>query len=293
MLARVAGPQVDLRIRSSQNVIKVRLDPSEMEQIVINLVINACDAMDGAGKVEVAVSLAAPDRRGARRVRTAGRPAGPADDQPTTAPGWRRTCCRGAWSRSSRPRSGARGRGSACPRSTAWSRSAAANCGSTRAPATGTVDQHLAPHGPRRPAQLQRHQHRGRGPPGKTITGTVLLVEDDDELRQMAEDVLVGIGLDVISAESAELALQILSQPVAFDALVTDIMLPGISGVELVDKARAAEPDLPVLYMTGYSGAAGQTRITEQGDRCCASPTGRTRCGCGWPRCWLRARLRR
>ncbi len=66
VLARMSGPKVNLKIRSSQNIIKVRLDPSEMEQIVVNLVINACDAMDGVGSVNVSVQMDVPtpeDRR--------------------------------------------------------------------------------------------------------------------------------------------------------------------------------------------------------------------------------------
>jgi two-component system cell cycle sensor histidine kinase/response regulator CckA len=60
VLAKVAGPRVGLNIRVSRSIIKVRLDPSEMEQIVLNLVINACDAMNGEGQVEVTVEVVAP-----------------------------------------------------------------------------------------------------------------------------------------------------------------------------------------------------------------------------------------
>ncbi len=264
VLAKVAGPRVDLRIRSSQNVIKVRLDPSEMEQIVLNLVINACDAMDGAGKVEVGVSLAAPPNE--ERVEYE-LPAGPlalltiSDDGPGMPEDVLSRCLEPFFTTKER----GQGSGLGLPTVYGLVKERGGQLRIDSSVGQGTVISIWLPIA--RDAPLSSSDTSTETwPAGKTITGTVLLVEDDDELRQMAEDVLVGIGLDVTSAESGELALQILSSHVEFDGLVTDIMLPGISGVELVDKARAAEPNLPVLYMTAYSGAAGQTRITEQGD---------------------------
>ena len=90
-------------------------------------------------------------------------------------------------------------------------------------------------------------------PAGRTVAGRVLLVEDEDELRTMAEDALRTIGLGVVTAASAEIALVKLASAGPFDALVTDIILPGLSGVELAQGARRVQPGIPVLYMTGYS----------------------------------------
>jgi CheY-like chemotaxis protein len=70
----------------------------------------------------------------------------------------------------------------------------------------------------------------------------------------MAQQCLAGIGLDVLVAESAEFALSLLSKEGPFDALVTDIMLPGLSGVQLAAAAHQTDPDLPVLYVTGHAG---------------------------------------
>ncbi len=61
VLARLAGPKVTLRTLRPDSLVKVRIDPSEIEQIVVNLVINACDAMEGIGSVEVTVDVAEPD----------------------------------------------------------------------------------------------------------------------------------------------------------------------------------------------------------------------------------------
>jgi DNA-binding NtrC family response regulator len=94
-------------------------------------------------------------------------------------------------------------------------------------------------------------------PPGQTIAGRILLVEDEPDLRLMGQQCLTSIGLEVLVAESAEFALFLLTREGPFDALVTDIMLPGLSGVELAEAARKIHPRMPVLLMTGYAGSPG------------------------------------
>jgi len=89
----------------------------------------------------------------------------------------------------------------------------------------------------------------------------VLLVEDNDQVREFAESLLVDLDYRVISAASAEAALQVLDrEPV--DLLFSDVLMPGMSGIELATQARRKRGDLPVLLASGYSaevagGAAG------------------------------------
>jgi CheY-like chemotaxis protein len=93
-------------------------------------------------------------------------------------------------------------------------------------------------------------------PAGGRGSGRVLLVEDEDELRDMAERTLASVGFTVVAADSAEGALEALAELEPFDALVTDVMLPDLSGVQLAARALRAHPDLPVLYVTAYPGEA-------------------------------------
>ncbi|MFL6845111.1 MAG: PAS domain S-box protein [Allosphingosinicella sp.] len=88
----------------------------------------------------------------------------------------------------------------------------------------------------------------------------VLLVEDNDHVREFAEHLLDELGYRVLSAACAEDALEILEkEPV--DLLFSDVVMPGLSGVELARLARKRFPSLPVLLASGYSeeivGAAG------------------------------------
>ncbi len=103
-------------------------------------------------------------------------------------------------------------------------------------------------------------------PPGRTIAGRVLYVEDEPALRQAGQETLATVGLHVVAADSAEMALSILGRDPGFDALVTDIALPGLTGVQLVRAVRPAHPDLKVLYVTGYSGVADQDHTPAPGE---------------------------
>jgi PAS domain S-box-containing protein len=83
---------------------------------------------------------------------------------------------------------------------------------------------------------------------------TILVVEDDAELRAYVSDVLRDLNYRVFSAESAQAALTILLQEERkVDLLLSDVVMPGINGRELGRRAQQIRPDLKILYMTGYS----------------------------------------
>src|ERR1700722_17584544 len=83
---------------------------------------------------------------------------------------------------------------------------------------------------------------------------TILVVEDDDELRKYAREVLEELGYHVMSAGSGAAALATLNGSHQIDLLLTDVVMPGgMNGRQLADKAVGHRPGLRVLYMTGYT----------------------------------------
>ncbi|PZP61042.1 MAG: two-component system response regulator [Pseudoxanthomonas spadix] len=84
----------------------------------------------------------------------------------------------------------------------------------------------------------------------------VLLVDDNELIREMAADVLADEGMQVVQAGDAEQGLDQLRAQPGFDLLLTDVRLPGMSGRDLADAARALTPTLPVIFMTGYAEEA-------------------------------------
>jgi len=108
------------------------------------------------------------------------------------------------------------------------------------------------------PSHDRRHLvdlHRAR--PGLHNEGHILLVEDDDEVAALVSEMLDEIGYVVTRASSAAAALGALADGRSIDIIFSDIMMPGgMSGVELAREIRRRRSDIPVLLTSGYSGAA-------------------------------------
>jgi CheY-like chemotaxis protein len=239
-----------LKVSSPAEPVKVRVDPSEFEQIVINLVVNACDAMEGEGQVDVTLTLVSA----ADRERGPGAGLTIADNGPGMPPDVLARCLEPFFTTKRR------GQGSGLGMSTVYGlvteRGGHMDIDSDP---TGTTVRIWLPLSEESPAAASEEGEVW--PPGQTIAGRVLLVEDEPDLRLMAQQCLAGIGLEVMVAESAEFALFLLNKEGPFDALVTDIMLPGMSGVELADGIKRTHPRIPVLFMTGYAGSPTATSM--------------------------------
>ncbi len=93
--------------------------------------------------------------------------------------------------------------------------------------------------------------------PEVQVRGRALLVDDEDLVRMSTADMLADLGFEVLEAASAEEALRILRDGTAVDLLVTDHLMPGMSGAELAHQARTLRPGLPVLIVSGYAEAEG------------------------------------
>jgi len=85
---------------------------------------------------------------------------------------------------------------------------------------------------------------------------SVLIVEDNTSLRALARELLSDAGYRCIEAEDVDAALRALRGDVAIHLLLTDVGLPGMNGRQLAEAARAWRPSLPVLFMTGYAESA-------------------------------------
>jgi signal transduction histidine kinase len=92
--------------------------------------------------------------------------------------------------------------------------------------------------------------------PQPKARGSVLLVEDDDEVASLVSDMLRELGYEVTRAASAEAALGALADAQPIDVIFSDIMMPGrMNGLDLAREARRRRPGLPVLLTSGYAGA--------------------------------------
>jgi PAS domain S-box-containing protein len=114
-----------------------------------------------------------------------------------------------------------------------------------------------------RTGDAHRHLSREDGPVETAGEGEgressrVLLVDDDADVRAVAAAILAEAGYDVIEAGSGGAALDLLEDPkLGIALLVADIVMPGMNGVELAQAVRRRHPEMPILFITGYGGAA-------------------------------------
>ena len=113
-----------------------------------------------------------------------------------------------------------------------------------------TIKIYLPRHHGDTPAETEPETNVAEG----DATEIILVVEDDSDLRTYMTDVLRDLSYRVLSASSAQAALTILLQDEPrIDLLLTDIVMPGINGRELARRAAEMRPGLKILYMTGYS----------------------------------------
>ena len=87
--------------------------------------------------------------------------------------------------------------------------------------------------------------------------GTVLIVDDEQEVREIAATHLASLGYDIVEAGNGRAALDLFKTGIAanFDLLLVDYAIPGLSGAEVIRVARQMRPDVPVVLMTGYAEA--------------------------------------
>jgi CheY-like chemotaxis protein len=82
----------------------------------------------------------------------------------------------------------------------------------------------------------------------------IMVVEDDDGVRVLLEELLLGRGYKVITAQNGDEALGRIQRDTQLSLMITDIRMPGIDGWELARRATQMLPDIKVLYITGYPG---------------------------------------
>lgn len=252
MLERVIGEGIAVEIDLASELGPIKVDPTQLEQVLINLAINSRDAMPKGGRLTILAR---------------NRDLGPAECEAPlglvpgayveiavadTGHGMDEETLRRAVEPffTTKPQ----GRGTGLGLSTVFG-ILQQNKGAMQLSSkigAGTMVRLLLPRIEGIPAQLT--SGRPAAAPGKE---TVLLVEDEGSLRRMARRALERYGYTVLEADCGEAALACAGRHGAgIDLLVTDLVMPGITGKALADQMRKARPGLKVLYVSGYSPEA-------------------------------------
>ncbi|MDT7535342.1 PAS domain-containing protein [Sphingobium sp. SA2] len=251
LVSSTIGPKIDLRVSIADDLPPARADANQLEMAILNLSVNARDAMPAGGELTISASRASVRGRhpaGLRvghYVRLSVADTGIGMDEATRA-------------RAIEPFFSTKGIGKGTGLGLSMAHGLAAQLGGgltiISAPGEGTTVELWLPVSP--DAIGSDDQIRVL-PRISVARGTALLVDDEELVRMSTADMLNDLGYDVVEAKSAEEALHLIEAGVAPTILVTDHLMPGMNGEELARSLRTRMPDLPVLIVSGYAEAEG------------------------------------
>jgi signal transduction histidine kinase/ActR/RegA family two-component response regulator len=97
-------------------------------------------------------------------------------------------------------------------------------------------------------------------------SGRILLVDDEDQVVQVTGEILQSLGYNIVGRTSSEEALELFSSsPHDFDMVITDLTMPGLTGLELSERLKRVRPDIPIILFTGYSDQISKDAAMEAG----------------------------
>jgi len=246
MLVRTLGGKVELHLDLRPGLPYCTLDPTHLEMALLNVLINARDAMPDGGQVKVGTSLR--DGQVVICIIDQGEGMTPEVMRRATEPFFTTKGpgtglglamvhgfvqqSRGRLELESEPGKGTTVR-MMFPMADGAGDSARERSAET---ASGNAEEGTAP-------AAEEEEARPR----------ILVVEDNEDVRELAEIMLGAAGYAVVSAPSGERALELLKEERDIDLLFTDVIMPGgMNGLQLAEKVRAQRPDTPILITTGY-----------------------------------------
>ena len=258
MLRRMVGDHITVRVILAPSLSAVNADPSQLEQVIVNLVVNARQAMPNGGQLTLetgnidlddAYCRSRVDSRPGPHVMLAVTDTGVGMDAETQAHLFEPFFSSGT------PEPGT-GLGLAVVYGAVKQNGAFIEVFSKTG--RGTSVEIFFPRAEGTAAR-STHDRTFDGP--LQGTETVLLVEDQDQVRLVARDILRRHGYAVLEARAGADALEILGQRGGeIDLLVTDVVMPVMTGSELVRRVTASHPRLKILYMSGYAVDSADAR---------------------------------
>ncbi len=256
LLDRTLGERITVTTELGEIACTVEADRAQLESAVLNIAVNARDAMPDGGRLEIRTAIAedVEDDEGRAMIALSVSDTGSGMDEDTV-------------SRAFEPffttKLTGKGTGLGLSQVYGFATQSGGDVRIASRPGSGTIVTLLLPCSDAsetvRAAEESPQLRRGR-------TGRVLLVEDNDEVGEFAEHLLDELGHEVVRVRTGEEALdRALAEP--FDLVFTDVVMPGMSGLDLAGLLAERRADLPVILTTGYSdeiarsGAGGRPII--------------------------------
>lgn len=259
LLHRLLGERVKLEVKHGRNLGAIRADPGQLEQVIVNLAVNARDAMQAKGEevgtLKMETVAVTPDE-----VRRMGRDVMPIADYTAlkvtdTGTGIAPAILAKIFEPFFTTKEV--GKGTGLGLSTVYGivkQSGGFIFAESKVGQGTTFSIYFPVHHAPAATENAAPKLRKAEPQGELWgTGTILLVEDESMVRAVAERALTRHGYTMLTADSGEAALEILAREEEIDLLISDVVMPTMDGPTTVRAAREARPDLPVLFISGYA----------------------------------------
>lgn len=259
LLRRLSGSGIDLRLDLAENLPAVEVDPSHFEQVILNLVTNARDAVDGRGEIRVATSVEPSEQASQPRVVLEVADDGRGMDEETR---------KQVFEPFFTTRDEGTGLGLSITHGIVTQVGGEISVDSR--PGQGATFRIRLPGSEREAEPLGQHEESPEQAGDAVSTGgaTVLVVEDQEPVRRVTTRILERHGFETLSARDGEEALTVIADhrgPI--DLVLTDVGLPDTDGTKLVSEILDRSPDVKVSYMSGRSDEEVLGRMARESDR--------------------------
>ena len=257
LIQRAVGEAIEVSCVLAPSLPSCLIDPAQFETAVLNLVINARDAMPGGGRLRIETSEA-------RLAADSGEL--PGGDYvllsvSDSGAGMSGEVLAHAFEPFFTTKEVGKGSGLGLSMVYGFAKQSAGTVRISSAPETGTSVQLYLP---ALAVAAERGEHARDSAVVLSGSGTILLVEDNAEVRSATADVLQSLGYRVVTAPDGRAALELTRRRRAIDLLVTDVVMPGgMSGIELARRVRRLNATLPVLLMSGYSPESAADAVSD------------------------------
>jgi PAS domain S-box-containing protein len=249
MLPRTIGPTIEIETALAEDAWWALGEPGQLELGILNLAINARDAMLAGGRLTIATSNIA------RRYGRSFPPLDPGDyvmiSVADTGAGMTEEVRTRAFEPFFTTKEVHKGTGLGLSMVYGFAQQSGGTVTIESEIGSGTTVRIYLPRAPQRTADAETEDERSRwdaGPPSR-----ILVVDDNSAVRTITAIMLRTLGHDAIEAAGGDDALDLLEHDRRFDLLIVDLAMPNMQGDEFVAKARELIPSLPALFVTGYA----------------------------------------
>ena len=252
MLRRLIGEDIELITILCDQSLPVLADVGQIEQVIMNLAVNSRDAMPGGGRLILETRVAGPDESCAGLAPGVVVPAYVVLKVMDTGVGIDPEIKSHLFEPFFTTKEVGKGTGLGLSVIYGIVKSHKGEVQFKSEPNIGSVFEIWLPRADTLPKETRTLTNPQAAPRG---SGTILLVEDDLEVRKLVRDILTGLGYFVLEAAHAgEALLTVQSYTEQIDLMVSDIVMPGLGGLELAQRLAPLRPNMRVLYMSGYAG---------------------------------------